>query len=292
MFLLQILINGLISGTEVLLLATGLFLIFTVARVYHIALAGIMISSAYVFYVASAVFPALIALIFAVLFSVLLGILSFLIMEKLIKKQQTLLALLVSISIWILLKSALAIIFGSEGKFLFEGIIPTYQFYGLMITQVGLWIILLGFLIAVIAFFVLHYLPFGRQIRAIAQHQECASLVGIKKQKLQIMVFAFSAVITALVGILLGMYNGVNPASGADLVIEAFMALLVGGVHDFRGTIAASYLLILIPQVIVVMNFNGYNFSASWQMVFLFVVALFLLIVRPQGLFVNKLRQI
>lgn len=291
MFFVQILTNSLVTGTQVLLLAAGLYLIHAVAKMYHIALAGIMVGGAYAYYSFVQFVPPVLAFLFGIGAAVLLGMISFGILKSLVRKKQHLLALLVSVSMWLLLESAFAIIFGSEGRFLIDGVLPTYNFFSITVTQVGFWTLMIGAGIAVGTYVVLHLLPMGRTVRAVAQHPECASLIGIRETKVQMLVFAAAAGIAGLIGIFTAMNSAVTPSMGSDLIIMAFSAVLVGGVHDFKGTILASYLLVLIPEFMVSGNFGAVSFSNSWKMVFTFLIALVLLLLHPQGLLSISVRK-
>ena len=69
----------------------------------------------------------------------------------------------------------------------------------------------------------------------------------------------------------------------------AFMALLVGGVNDVRGTIVAAYLLAFVPEIIIGL---APGVSYQWRLVIVFVIAAISLILRPQGLFTKPARAI
>jgi len=115
--------------------------------------------------------------------------------------------------------------------------------------------------------------------------------MGIDEQKVRQLIYLIAGLLTGAVGILSGMNNAVSPGAGLQPTITAFIALLVGGVGDFRGTVIASYMLVLIPEMIVSLGGGEVNFSVTWKMVFVFLLALFLLMIRPNGLFSSSNRQ-
>ena len=291
MFFLQILTNSLVTGTQVLLLAAGLYVIHAVAKMYHIGLAGIMVVGAYAYYVFVQLMPTLPAFLFAIAITALISIISFTILKSLISKKQDLLALLVSVAMWLVIESILAIIFGSDGKFLIAGVLPTYNLLGITITQIGFWTLLVGAVTAVATYVVLQLLPIGRTLRSIAQHPECASMIGIKETSVQMLVFAAAGTVAGLIGIFTAMNDAATPTMSTEMLITAFSAVLVGGNHNFKGTILASYILVLIPEFIVASNFGTVSFSNSWKLVFTFLIALVLLLLRPQGLLSTSTRK-
>ena len=292
MFVLQILLTSLVTGTQVLLLAAGLYLIYTVTRTVHIALGASTIAGGYAYYFAAQMGqPWYLCVAFGIIFSAFLGIVSYFLLRGYIQKSQVLLALLVSISLGVALESAMALGFGPEGRYLMEGVLPTFDVWGVRITQVGLYTLLIGLLTGVVAYVFLHLLPLGRVVRAIAQHRQCASLMGIKERKVQMTVYIVAGVVAGIMGILTGLNSAITPYAGLQPIAMAFMALLVGGLTDFRGVALASYLLVLIPELIVSWNFGAVSFSSSWKMVFVFVIALVILALKPHGIFSSVTRK-
>lgn len=292
MFLLQVLLNGFVVMIQVLLLAAGLYLIYRVSRLIHIGLAGTVVASAYAFYALStAGVPFWLSFLGGLVAAVFLGLIGFYLLRSFADREQELVGLLVSLSLLTILESVLAMLFGSEGRFLISGVLPIYSFGPLYLTQVGFWSIVIGFCIVLIAFFVLYALPVGRVLRAVQQHRYTAILIGIREKTVQAGAFVVASLFAGLIGMLLGMNNAITPLSGLNLVLLAFIALFVGGLHDFRGTVVASVLIVLIPECLTAFQYGDFSISASWKMVLVFVLAFILLLFRPRGLFAHFLRQ-
>lgn len=292
MLFFQVLLNSSVISVQVLLLAAGLYLIYMVSQVYHIALASMMVWGAYSFHwLQMAGLPVAWSLLLGTLSAGLAGAGSYFLLKPFIQRKQGLLALLFSIALWLAMQSAVAIAFGSEGIFLTEGVLPTYDFFGLNITQVGFWSLIVGLGTVLLSAFVLFLMPVGRSLRAVRQHGEAANVVGIKEQRVQIWTYAVASGMAGLIGILTAMNTVLTPYAGNDLIIIAFIALLVGGVHDFRGTVVATLLLVLIPQFILAADFGSFSIGSSWEMVIIFIFALLLLLFRPHGLFTQFTRK-
>ncbi len=291
MFFLQILLNSLVLSVQVLLLAAGLYLIYMVAQIYHIALASMMVWGAYSFFLLQTFgLPTGLSFALAVVSAGVAGIGSYFLLKPFIQRKQTLLALLFSAALWLACEAGISIIFGSEGKFLTVGVLPTYHFLGLTVTQVGFWSLITGAVTVLLAGFVLFLLPVGRTLRAVRQHPECANVIGIREKKVQLGVFFVASAMAGLIGILTAMNSVLTPGAGNDLIILALIALLVGGVHDFRGTVLATLLVVIIPECLFTANWGDFSVSSSWRMFLVFFLALFLLFLRPKGLFSTSLR--
>lgn len=292
MLYLQVLITSLITGTQVLLLAAGLHLIYATTRSFHISIGAISVAGAYGYFAfdQAGVTPVL-SFLGGITVAVTVCLFTYLILKKLIQRSQTLLVLLVSLSFAVALEAFIGIIYGSEGRFLLNGILPIYRFGELQITQVGLWTIAIGAMIATSAYIFLHLLPYGRVVRAIAQHPESTSLMGIDETRVQVVIFIIVGAIAGVVGILSGMNSAITPTSGLFPVIMAFIVLLVGGVSSLKGVIVSSYMMVLIPEFIVATSYNGQSFSSSWKMVLVFLLAMIILLIKPHGIFNNTVRQ-
>lgn len=286
---LQIFLNSSVLGTQVLLLAAGLFLIHTSSRIIHIGLGGIMTLSAYTLYsLLQLEINFAISLILSIITGGFLSVASYFLLKDLIAKNQKLLGLIVSLCIWVVSESLVAAIFGSEGKFLIDGILPTYKIGQLMITEVGFWTIIIAITVVILSIFTLFFTPAGRILKAVKQHPECATTIGIKDKKVQIITFFIAGTISAIIGILSAMNSALSPTNGTEiLVVFAFMSLIIGGTSDFRGTIFASYLIVLIPELLL----SNSAISHSWKTVIVFIVTIVIVYFRPEGIFTKSIRK-
>lgn len=288
----QIILNSLVTGTQVLLLAAALYLTHTVARFHHIALGAAATAAAYSFMALGWTgAPFWLAATGGVTAAAALNLSLFALLRKYIINGQPLVAMLASLTAGTALEALLGILFGPEGRFLTNGILPTYNWQGLYLTQVGSWTIMIGIATAILAYIFLQLLPWGRLLRAVAQHPPCTAMMGVNEQKIQRLVFILAGLLAGTVGLLTGLNNAVTPQAGLSPVITAFIALLVGGVHDFRGTVLASFLLVLIPEILVSVGGGANSLSMTWKMVFVFLLALLMLLARPRGVFSTNHRQ-
>ncbi len=292
-YFLQILLNASVGAVQILFVATALYLIYNVGRVYHIALAGILAGGAYtVFSLMQGLGWQTSATLLGTLVSiVLMGLLSFFLLKPFLKPEYTFMGLLVSIAFWSASQALLALIFGPEGRFLVDKVLPTFEWAGFNITWAGLWTILAGLILAMAGVFLLYGTPVGRLLRALKQHSASAALLGINEQKVQLLVFFAATALVVFMGFLYGMNQAISPTMGNNTTIAAFLSLLVGGVYDYRGTIVAACLLYIVPDLIIATSIGGESFSDSWRMFFMFLIALVLLCIRPNGIFNPTLRK-
>jgi branched-chain amino acid transport system permease protein len=127
---------------------------------------------------------------------------------------------------------------------------------------------------------ILNTTSLGRQIRSIAENRETAVLLGIDVDRLVPQVFVFSAMFTALGGILFSLnYLQVSPFMGEGVGFKGIAAMILGGMGSVWGAVLGG-LLIGITEVLSI-RFLG----ADMVNIAVYGLLLLLLVLRPQGLF-------
>jgi branched-chain amino acid transport system permease protein len=127
----------------------------------------------------------------------------------------------------------------------------------------------------------------GAAIRAVAEDQAAASLMGVNVNRIISLTFLIGGAMGGAAGVLFGVQYGlINPYSGFIPGLKAFTAAVLGGIGNIRGAMvgglvlgvleasAASYLSLL----------TGGNFGAEYKDIFAFSVLILILIFRPKGL--------
>jgi branched-chain amino acid transport system permease protein len=120
----------------------------------------------------------------------------------------------------------------------------------------------------------------GRALRTIAEDSDTALLLGVDIRRIVPLVFAVSGVFAALGGILFALnYRQVQPFMGEVLGLKGISAMVVGGMGNVWGAIAGG----LIIGLAEVLSINA--FGADFVDISVYGLLLFILIVRPTGLF-------
>jgi branched-chain amino acid transport system permease protein len=117
----------------------------------------------------------------------------------------------------------------------------------------------------------------GRQVRAAADDQEAASVVGVNVRHVYGVAAALAFATVALAGVAFGMYSSFDPAAGPPRLIFAFEAVVIGGMGSLWGTLAGGIILGL-AQVL------GAQVDASFGVLAGHLVFLVVLALRPSGL--------
>jgi branched-chain amino acid transport system permease protein len=130
---------------------------------------------------------------------------------------------------------------------------------------------------ALLAFFLKATLA-GKAVRSIIQNEVGAELCGIDPTRTRTLIFALSGVMAGLAGIAQGLFSTLGPEMGVEFTILALIVAVVGGVRSINGTFIAGLLLGIVNAV------ASYYIGAYLTLVILLGAAMLTLLVRPRGL--------
>jgi len=119
----------------------------------------------------------------------------------------------------------------------------------------------------------------GLAMQAMAQENEGAQMVGINPSFIYILTFGISTAFAGAAGCLLAPIYNIYPSVGWHAFGKAFVVVMIGGLGRISGTIYAGFLLGLLE------SFSNIFISVKWTPVISFVFMIFVLLVRPKGLF-------
>lgn len=123
--------------------------------------------------------------------------------------------------------------------------------------------------------------PYGAIIKAGAHDSEMVRALGYDLSKLRLFVFGFGAALAGLAGFAMAPIWGLRPHIGLDVVIPAFLIIVIGGVGSFWGAILASLLVGLS------IGLTG-AFLPAWSMVSMYLLLILIVGFRARGLFGRK----
>ncbi|MBI3573590.1 branched-chain amino acid ABC transporter permease [Candidatus Kaiserbacteria bacterium] len=192
--------------------------------------------------------------------------------------------LIASLGISAAIEALIAILFSSQFKTLSNLLPPEtiFNINGAAVTSVQV-LIIAGSLLTLFSFWLLlSYTKFGKAVRAIADDEEVAKIVGIDTDRIIVRVFVIGAAVMGLTGILVGFDTGLEPHMGFLLLLDGAIAAIVGGIGNVYGAFFAAYLLGFAE------NFGVWYVSGEWKYAIAFAVLIFFLLFRPQGFLGKK----
>jgi len=287
--ILQFLINGIITGILYSLSAIGFALVYNTTRVFHIAAAALYVVAAYIFLAFHDFgLPFYISGIIAIVTTAGLSILTELMVYRPLYRRKASLnvAMIASIGIMTIIINAIALIFGNETKILNKGNQQALTFDGIIITNPQILQAGIGIISLIFFFIFLRFSNFGLKIRALSNDTTLFEISGFNVQTTRLIAYMLSGVFLA-VGSCLTFYDiGIKPQAGMPVLINAMVAMIIGGIGRFRSCIVGGLMLGILQALVV------FQFSANWQNVITFLVLVLFLFFKPQGVFGYKKRMV
>jgi len=290
----QLLVNALISGSIYALAAAGLALIYGLFRVMNFAHGHMMMVGAYLYYLFNVdlgySIPAASVLTIAALLVV--GYISLEIFISPMLRLSILLPLISTLALSYILESGISMVFGVNVKSLSPGSAgQSYEFAGVYITPIQIGIILSSLILLSALAFVIHSTSVGRKIRALREYSFAAASLGTNELATRRIMFLLSVLLAGFAGVMVGYETNLQPTMGQSYTIKALSAMILGGLGNIWGTVAGSFLLGLVENLAIGLDFGGYSLPAGYKDAFAFVIILLVLLIKPTGLFNTRSRK-
>jgi branched-subunit amino acid ABC-type transport system permease component len=289
-FLFTQFFGGLTTAMFLFLIASGLSLVFGVLRVLNFAHGSFYMLGAYlawqgVQWAAPVIGDFWLGALFAALVvAVLGGLVERLLLRHMYGKDE-LYQLLLTYALVLILGDSAKAIWGTQqlsvsrpaildgGIEIFGGVLPVYNIF----------IMLAGTVIAVGGWLVLARSSAGRMVRAAALDREMLGALGANVGALYTGVFMASSFLAGLSGALVTPIESIVPGMDVEVIVEAFIVVVIGGLGSFWGTFWGS---LIYGQVL---SF-GILILPSFSLFSVFALMAAILVVRPWGLFGKPLR--
>ncbi len=274
-------LNGLCYGMLLFIISMGLTIIFGVMGVLNFAHGSFYMLGAYLcLWLAPHIHSFWLALLLAPLLVGTLGALSEMTLLRPLYGRDVSFQLLLTFGVLLILDDAVKLIWG-PGYHSIEpprALAGTVHVLGSTYPVYSLFIALLGPIIAVLLWLFFHKTAWGKMIRAAAMDREMASAIGINVPLLFTAVFFFGTFLAGMAGVLAAPLRAVGPAMGDNIIIAAFIVVVVGGLGSFLGAFVGAIILGLVEAL-------GVQFVPHIQMALPYILLALVLLVRPRGLF-------
>ncbi len=289
----QLLVNALISGSIYALASSGLAITYGLLKILNFAHGHLMMLGAYLFYFASISVGMNIPLagVFTILATALLAAVTLFIFVEPFIRFSVFLVFVTTLALSTILESSVSMIFGVNVKSLSQGYSAlSIEFWGIYITPTQILIIMSAILLLGVLAFIVHSTSVGRRIRALSEHPFGAQVLGVNRTKINLAAFVFATLLAAYAGILVGFETNIQPTMGNSYTIKAFAAMILGGLGNIWGTVAGSYILGLVENLSIGLDFGPYSIPAGYKDAFAFAIILLVLLFKPKGLFHSESR--
>ena len=279
-FLLEAMINGVLLGGVLALLALGLNLIFGVIDVVWICYAELVMCGMYAIYWLTAYFgwPFVLSCAVALAAVAALGVVLHLLVIQPVLRSPPINQLLATGGVLFFLQSFATLLFGTDFRNLgirlpalelgdiFLSVSRLLAFAAAIIGALGLWLFLSRTYI-------------GTAIRAIAQDRDIMGLMGVDERRIYLITSAIGGALAGLGSCLLVLQYDVHPFIGLTFGPILFMICVLGGLGNMLGGVLAAFVM---GQIIAI---GGYFYSIELADVLAFALFIGLIFLRPQGIF-------
>jgi len=267
-----------------MLVASGFSLIYGTNRFMHFAhgisvvVAGYIIFSLFKLAGINFFLSVLLTLILSGFFGFLMFRMIYLPLRN--RKASNVILLMASIAILILGQNVIQAIYGADVKTLgYIEVSKGLSFFGAIITPLQIVIIATSFVLMVLLYVFMKKTKLGRDMRAVADNKELASIVGINERRVSDYSFILGSVLAGIAGILISLEQNLEPAMGTTLIIKGFTGAVIGGINFVPASVLGSYILGFAENYGIWYLPSGYKDAIAFALLFLF------LLFRPNGLF-------
>ena len=290
--LAQHVIDALSVGSTYALLALSLTLVFSVMNLINFAFGMMLVWAGYAAIVMlDAGIPFALMVPLCVLFSIVLSMAIDGVAFRPFIGAPPITLLITSFGVLLVIQYVAIVVFGEGPK-----ILQLPAFFS-DVKQVGqiripvLEIITIATAVVVVGIFyaLLNLTAFGAQIRASAELPQVARLMGVSPDYVLMIVFAISGAITGIASLLwFAKAGAITPRSDLEPTIEAFIALVLGGLGSTRGALIGG---LALGAIEVGMSAILPDAALGYQPAIVFTAVIVMLIVRPGGLGVSRQEQ-
>ena len=282
-YLLEAIINGVLLGGVLALLALGLNLIFGVIDVVWICYAELIMLGMYCMYYLFAIYhvPYVIAALIAIAAVGVLGVLLHVLVIQPVLGTAPINQLLATGGVLFFLQSVATVSFGIDFHNL--GIrLPVLDVADMYLSYARLLAFAAALAGMIVLYLFLSRTYIGTAIRAIAQDRHIMPLMGVDTRRVYLITSAIGGMLAGLASCLLVLQYDVHPFIGLTFGPITFMICVLGGLGNMIGGFVAAFVFAEIISV------AGLYMDLEWGYVFAFVFFVVMMFARPQGLIARR----
>lgn len=288
MFAQQV-VNGLMLGSVYALIGVGYTLVFGVLRMLNLAHAYLFMAAPFaaLYAVSGLGLPGPLAFPIGLAVSAMLGVLLYFVSFRPIPQGHALGGFVTSLSFGVILQVILVNSFGSLKLPFDTGIrLPDIKIGQVIMSGTQAVSLAISLLLMVALLKLIHGSRFGRNVRAIAENENAAQLLGVSVRRAVVQVFVISSALAGLAGLMVAMrFESIGAYMSDAYALKALAVIVIGGLGDVRGALVAGLLLGLCEVL-----FQAYA-SAGWSEAFVWILLIVVFLARPDGLFGTSIKR-
>lgn len=279
--MVQLLLDGIVTGLLLALPALALSLSFSVLRFANYAIGSYLTCGAYLVYVGNVVLGLplwLAAGLGAILFALLAVAIDWLAYRPL-RDRSSVTLLVASVGVALALENVIRFFAGNSPRAYDVAVARPIRFGGIRLNHEQLITLLTVIGALAIVWIIFRFTRLGRMMRAVADNPDLAAVRGIVRARVVAWVWLIAGVLVTLAGVLVGLDANVEPQMGWTYLLPIFTAAILGGIANPMAAVAGALTLGVADELATLVMPVHYRTLAT------FVVMVALLLLRPWGLF-------
>ena len=274
MITIQIL-NGLVYGALLMIMASGLVLIYGLRRVVNFAHGSLYMLGAYIAYSASLYFNFWIALVASVSILAAIGFCLDRFGFRLLQDRDPLAVMLVTFGLLLIFEDLVQSVWGKQSYSLTAPVAlqGAVDLFGTPFPVYRLVLIVVGLLVAAGLIGWLRFSRMGLFIRAASTDPVTTAMQGVNTDQISGGVVAVGAALAGLAGVVSGPFLSLAPTMGSDILIDSFVVVVIGGLGSFAGAFAAAMILgqvqalgaVYLPEMAALLPFALMTAVLIWR---------------------------
>lgn len=280
MDVLQLGVNGLITGSIIALVALGITLVFGIQRFSNVGHGDMMTAGAYAaFWLLSLGLPMWLAGLGAVLLTVVLALGIHYLVFKPLLHHSPVAKVIASIGVALIVRHSIALIWGMGVRSYRLPVKAAYDVFGLKVTPTELTVLAVTLTVLIAFYLLIDRTRLGMEMRAVADLPDLARVSGIYADRIAMWTWVLAGVLAAVGGVVLAAKTVLSPQIGWQMLMTGFAAATLGGVGNLRGALAGGLVLGVAGELSTLILPEQYKLAVSLGAMVL------VLLFRPSGIF-------
>ncbi|MCQ2398075.1 MAG: branched-chain amino acid ABC transporter permease [Sphaerochaetaceae bacterium] len=281
-------LSGVSVGGQYALIAIGYTMVYGILRLINFAHGDIFMAAGIMMIYLTGVFPVWLSIVFVILLTVLLGFAVERVAYKPLRQAPRMSVMISAIGVSYLIQNTVAYLTGGLTKQYVEigWISDVVTVMGASTKRVTLITPILTLVLVVLLVFLINHTKIGMGMRAVSKDFETSLLMGIKINRIISATFIIGSFLAAVGSVLyFTNYTGVTYTSGAMPGLKAFVAAVFGGIGSVPGAVVGAFIIGICETLLKGMGLTAFSDA------FTFALLIVILVVKPTGLFGEKLTE-
>jgi len=285
--LAQVFVNAIVLSLIYVLMALGLTLVFSIMSMINFAHGEIYMLGAFAVYYLFDQWH--FSYVWALIASMVLSAIAGLFLERFIfrplrgKPGFILASCLASLGVGLMIASAAQLVFGEKDNDVSTVVSGVLKLGTVVFSYEKLLVVVIGIVLTIALILLIRYSKLGHALQAIAQDRDAAALMGININRLNAIGFALASALAGAAGGLIAPLFFISPYMGDDVVLKAFIIVILGGLGSLPGAVLAGFILGFVDSF----GLTLIGYSAN---IIGFSIVIIFLIFRHRGLLGREFR--